>query len=334
MKTKILYVLTSTEKDIYLEQAYVSMASAKHHMPDCHIVLLVDDQSAKTLEGKRKTEIQFVDELVVVDVDHSYSRQECSRILKTSAREHVKGDFLFVDSDTIFVKPIYEVDDLKFDMAACPDSHSDIPHNPYRDSCLIGHGHLLNWSIDNEKVYFNSGIIFVRDCAKTHEFYQLWNKNWKKYHHLTGGMDQPSFARTNYELGHPVQVLDDTWNVELKHGMKFLKDARIVHYLTTNPSVNGIQLFLMNSKEKLMEVKSGIIPNDIQQLFDDPFKGLSTPTLCLAYGDMMTYYHLTLDVYPEYMRMKSSKLVMAAWRFYLYVARVTWPIRRRFHNLV
>ena len=41
MKTKIVYVLVSTDKDFYLEQAYVSMYSAKYHMPDAHIALLV-----------------------------------------------------------------------------------------------------------------------------------------------------------------------------------------------------------------------------------------------------------------------------------------------------
>lgn len=39
-------------------------------------------------------------------------------------------------------------------------------------------------------------------------------------------MDQPAFAKTNYMLNHPVQTLDNVWNCELKHGVKYLKEAK------------------------------------------------------------------------------------------------------------
>ena len=54
MRTKLLYVLVSSKDDIYLEQAYVSMYSAKFYMPDCHIVLLTDNISNETFTGLRK----------------------------------------------------------------------------------------------------------------------------------------------------------------------------------------------------------------------------------------------------------------------------------------
>lgn len=49
MKTKIVYVIISSDDDIYLEQAYISMFSAKYYMPDCHIKL-----TSKTLIRCRK----------------------------------------------------------------------------------------------------------------------------------------------------------------------------------------------------------------------------------------------------------------------------------------
>ena len=54
MKTKIVYVLVSSEKDIYLGQAFISMFSAKYYMPDCHIVLVTDKLTSKTLIRCRK----------------------------------------------------------------------------------------------------------------------------------------------------------------------------------------------------------------------------------------------------------------------------------------
>ena len=58
MKTKIVYVLVSSNNDIYLEQAYVSMYSVKYYMPDAHITLLTDKLTEATFIGIRKKEIQ------------------------------------------------------------------------------------------------------------------------------------------------------------------------------------------------------------------------------------------------------------------------------------
>ena len=76
MNTKLVYVLVSSEKDIYLEQAYVSMLSAKHHMPDAFISIIIDSVTKQSLTGIRKKEISIADEIIVVDLDQSYSAQK------------------------------------------------------------------------------------------------------------------------------------------------------------------------------------------------------------------------------------------------------------------
>ena len=143
MKTKILYVLVSSEKDIYLEQAYISMYSAKYYMPDAHITLLTDKATNETFHGIRAKEIEYVDETVVVDLDITkFNAQQRSRQLKTNARNYVDGDYLYIDVDTIIVKPLYEIDEVEYSMAACWDTHSDFESNPYRWLALE-HGKLL-----------------------------------------------------------------------------------------------------------------------------------------------------------------------------------------------
>ena len=37
---KYVYALVSSATDYYLEQAFVSMFSLKHHMPDAYVVLM------------------------------------------------------------------------------------------------------------------------------------------------------------------------------------------------------------------------------------------------------------------------------------------------------
>ena len=49
MKTKIIYVLVSNENDCYLEQALVSIYSLRLYNPDANLLLLVDEETSRTL---------------------------------------------------------------------------------------------------------------------------------------------------------------------------------------------------------------------------------------------------------------------------------------------
>ena len=64
MKTKLLYVLVSSPEDNYLEMAHISITSAKYYMPDCHVVLLVDDQTDRLMDDDRRKILKNVDEYV------------------------------------------------------------------------------------------------------------------------------------------------------------------------------------------------------------------------------------------------------------------------------
>ncbi len=305
MKTKIAYVLVSSRQDIYLEQAYISMHSLRYHMPEAHIVLLTDQLTADSLIDSRKTMIKYVDELIIEKLDNEkLNAHQRSRQLKTTLRNRVKGDFLYIDCDTVIEQPLDSIDDFDASIAACRDTHSAFIDNPYRDMC-IRHGHLLEWPIGDEIDYFNSGVIYVKDCPETHSFYKHWNENLISGYRKNVYMDQPSFAKTNYEMGHIVKHLPNEWNCQLKHGIKYLKDAFIVHYLCTNPSIfQNKQLFLLNDKEVLLGLKhTGETSKEIEEVIKDPFKGLAEVTHCFAGDDI---YFFQAESY-NYLRSHYSK---------------------------
>lgn len=297
MKTKIVYVLVSTDDDIYLEQAFVSMYSLREYNPDAYIILLTDDLTEKSLVGKRRFMVDLANEIVVARLDHNLNGQKRSRQLKTSVRNRIDGDYLFIDCDTIIVKSLEDIDSVEGVIAACRDTHCSLDNNPYKDMC-IAHGHLLGWPIDDEKDYFNSGVIYVKDVPETHEFYKRWNDNLNVGYHKKVFMDQPSFAKTNYELGHIIFNLDDVWNCQLKHGIRYLRDAIIVHYLTTNPSFHqNTQLFLLNEQNSLLEIKrTGKVNEKIKEVIKDPFNGLAEVTHCFAGKDIFFFRTESYDI--------------------------------------
>ncbi len=295
MKTKLAYVLVSTEKDFYLEQAYVSMLSAKHHNPEATITLIVDRSTSESFEGFRKQEADVANEIVVVDLDRDFSAKKRSRILKTNLRNYITGDFLFIDCDTIVVKPLDEIDSLDASIAAVWDSHCRLKENPYASLCLK-HGRRLGWPIDAADVYFNSGVVYAKDNRVTRDFYSRWHQNYLEGNAKNVFMDQPAFAKTNYLMGNVIQSLDGIWNCQVKLGIRYLRDAKIWHYLTTNKNGTGVP-FLLNSEESFREIKRReCLPEQVYELFDNPFAGISEQTLLLSgdnvrFGTTYTFKH-------------------------------------------
>ena len=96
MRTKIVYVVTSDETDVYLEQALLSVFSLRKHNPNAYVELVVDQNTNTTITGKRGEILKYIDNKVVVNVPEEYNKLSRSRWLKTSLRQHIKGDFLYI----------------------------------------------------------------------------------------------------------------------------------------------------------------------------------------------------------------------------------------------
>lgn len=285
---KIVYALVSSPSDLYLEQAYVSMHSVRVHMPKARITLVTDSISNETFVGVRKEELKYVDELIVLSFDSTFSQQQRSRLVKTSLRQNIEGDFIYIDCDTIICKPFPEISSAPTDIMACPDTHcKNLMNDPYRWLALRD-GRKLNWPVEKETTYFNGGVLYVKDTSVAHEFYRLWNRNLLDSFSKGISMDQPALAKSNYQMGHIIGVLGDIWNCQLKHGIRFLKDAVIVHYLTTNVSRrNTEQLFILNDTKNFDCIKSfARIPDAIEKVIHDPFLGIAPMTHCFAGDDI------------------------------------------------
>lgn len=284
MKTKLLYILISSENDIYLEQAYISISSVRHHMgANVIICLLMDNYTKNSLKDGREQIVELVDELVSVDVDRAFSQQQRSRFLKTSARNIISGDFLFIDCDTIILKSLEDIDNVTANLAAVKDSHTDFLHSPYREMCI---NHCRKFDVDVSKIdsYFNSGVLLVKDTRETRIFYQHWHNNWIKGYQLGVNMDQPAFNFTNISMGCFIKELNDIWNCQYIHGIRFLNKAKILHYLCTNKlAENDTASFLLRDESVLKCLKKNyIITPEIKQCFEDPFLGIPPLTHLLA----------------------------------------------------
>lgn len=292
MKTKLVYVLTSTEDMNYIEQAHISLFSARYHNTTAKIILLIDDSTKKVLVDKRAELLNYISELKVIDFPAQMGMKERSRQIKTNLATYVDGDFLFIDSDTIITSSLKEVDGFDFDMGAVWESHLAIADfHPDLFRSMKESAKKLDWDAASEKYYFSSGVIYIKDNPKTKEFFKLWN-----YHYNLGlakgvSMDQPSFAKANIESGYLIKKMDDIWNCIMFTQPIFDKEAKIMHfsfyrnrsYIFDNPFLELVKNEGVQNnefiKESILNPWSSYLPtenvlylykrNDFKSLFSD-----------------------------------------------------------------
>ena len=283
MKTKLLYVLVSGPDDVYLEQAFVSASTAARHNPDAEIVLLTDQMTAdgwlreNPLSGLFKALFRSI---IVAPLDGSLPPMLRSRMLKTGMRDYVEGDFLFIDADTVIARPLGGIDTFPADLAAAPDLHCRFADHPHRQPTL-NMCKKLGYDASKDEYYFNSGVMLVRDTPSVHDFFHRWQKNYLEGYRAGIRPDQPSLAQT---AAGEVTRLPDEWNCEVQNGVRFLKDAFIVHYMVTNISGGRLdRLYLLNDRHVLLRMReTGGLTPEVEEVMNDPFKGYAPLTQVFA----------------------------------------------------
>lgn len=213
------------------------MHSLRLHNPDCAITLLTDDGTHANLTGFRATIKNYVNEVVIVDIPQDLSICKRSRYIKTSVRQHVSGDFMYIDCDTIITGrlDLDERDDMA-DLSAVISRHTNpwTRKNPYRLMTKV----YLSRNIDPAgeppiENYYNAGILYCRDTPKTHEFFNLWHSLWNEYQE---NHDQPDFWRADARLGNLIKAMDGIYNCQILYegSRAYAEDCRVFHYFSSS----------------------------------------------------------------------------------------------------
>ena len=271
---KYVYVHTSTPKDLYYEQALMSVWSLRYHMPDAEIIILVDDKTFKSFEDEKRSELKKLADVRSIEFEDNVKNVERSRLIKTAIPDYVKGDFLYIDCDTIIADDLSDIDKMDCETGGILDGHCLLDehiHKNYfiaRDKKLGFHGTLA------EGFNFNGGIVFCRDTENGRSLFKMWNEVWKysayKKHDLH---DQSALNEANYRTGLKMQQLPGEWNCQPSHGgLAFLKNAKIIHYYSSEFSgKNYVPYYKLADKALHNRIKeSGKIPDDVIEMIKDP----------------------------------------------------------------
>ena len=244
MRTVFVYVLVFDNTTIYYEQLLASVWSLKYYNK-CHVTVATDEESHQLmLTGWRKQYADLFDEIIPFHFDESVSKVERSRQLKTTLRQRVIGDLLFIDTDTVITGDLSEIDNLTCNIGMVEDMNCPFDKNPHYQDILNRNERLFGRRERTSLSYYNSGVIYAKDNENVREFYDLWNKKWVQSKNRGVVQDQPALYETCLELQDTVVPLSGIYNCQAVINVNFLSTAKVMHFFNTKDKKNAISPFI------------------------------------------------------------------------------------------
>lgn len=274
MKTKIVYVLTSNDNDVLLEQLMLSLHSLKYHNPSAEVFLVVDQDTYLSINGNRSKIKAYLTDIIAIDTPKEFNNMLRSRWLKTSLREYIDGDYLFVDSDTIVTDSLAECDNWNIEIGAVMDRHIPVDKSHQYHDYICESAKNTDWTFEpTDSCYFNSGVMFVKDNVFTHSFYKKWHENWMKGIRNKVYQDQPTLGKTNKYFGYVIKKIDDEWNCQIMaNGIKYLSTSKIIHYFNAERQSEKKSVFYLPSDRELyhkIKLNSFILDSATRSLIEN-----------------------------------------------------------------
>ncbi|MCM1320677.1 MAG: putative nucleotide-diphospho-sugar transferase [Bacteroides sp.] len=271
---KYVYVLVSSENDLYYEQCLMSVWTLRLYMPNAHVAILCDDITEKSFSGNRSALRELASEIKSIPFEADVKNAERSRLIKTSIPNYVQGDFLYIDCDTIICGDLSSIEEYDFQTAGVLDGHVMLEEHVHRDYFLSRDKKLGFHGTKTANCNINGGIILCRGTEEGRALFSAWNEAWKysayKKHDLH---DQSALNEANFRTGLKMQLLSGEWNCQPSHGgLAFLKDAKIIHYYSSEfAGKHYIPYYKLADKALQQRIKeAGGIPVDIQEMLREP----------------------------------------------------------------
>lgn len=243
-----VYILISSRQDLYYEQLLVSLYSLRMHNPELNVVVLVDDVTEQTLHGKRSKVRELANEIKVIAVPEEYNPKARSRYIKTTFRNYLTGNLLFIDTDTVITDNLLDLENVHADMASVLDYHCALYQRKDKLHFEARMKRVFDTTIPDSLQYFNSGVIFIRDTPPVYRFFEDWHNYWLfSAFQKNENYDQPAFLMADLKNGHFIKELGGEYNCQLLTSIEYLHTAKILHFFNINwPGKEYLSPFFRN----------------------------------------------------------------------------------------
>ena len=240
MSRQAVYVLASDRWDDYGAMGCISAATLRRQHADVDIAFLVDAETAAALGPRRKTLERFASRIIEVPDVHGSARER-SRILKTTMRRHLSGRFVFLDLDTLIVRPI----DALFDSGNAFEIALD-----YETGAVDERDRPIYEGMDPAHYpdrAFNSGVMVIDDAPPVRALFEEWHRRWRMSRELGKLDDQQSLNSTIAATGFPLHVLSPSYNSMILYFPHRFRTCRIAHFLASTKMVRTLMTDLLDA---------------------------------------------------------------------------------------
>ncbi|MBC8002668.1 MAG: hypothetical protein H7X97_08780 [Opitutaceae bacterium] len=225
---KIAYVLSTNQRE-YLYLLAATALLTRTAVPACTMVCVTDRRTHEFAVASGIRLSDWVDEVVAVDTPHRGPLVN-SRVLKTTLRSRVAGDFLFLDLDAVIVSP-----ELLTSLDCSCIAASQNRDHLYRTDQFpedIGKSIYAPLGWDHPFLpYINAGVMYCRDNTQCHALFRRWHELWNEQRERTGFyLDQPALNRALWESPASLKLMPPQFNPPVDVGLEFEAGAWVYHY--------------------------------------------------------------------------------------------------------
>lgn len=323
MNTKIVYAFVSDASDTYLEQLILSAYSARFYNCDASLIMVTDSITERAFKiGWRSSITQYFDDIIIVDTPVDYTKMQRSRYIKTNLRHYVKGDYVFLDCDTIVCHSLSELDTINEDIALVADLNGDlnlVDVHTIKRCEEAGFGGMEGFP------YYNSGVMYVKDTPLAHRFYEEWYRQWRFADHHGVSLDQPALCKANEIQGFVLKELPGKWNCQVNFLGGKLADIAIVLHYAGGSNKKALQEIFEHIRQC-----NGSIGEELKKLINNPHKLFYTimtiteeAYFCFAHSEMVYYYFHQPMTYrlATHLSRVISPLILFIWNIKNYVCK-------------
>jgi hypothetical protein len=226
----ICFVLAAKDLGLHADMAAVAALAVRRLHPQARIIFVTNEPTARVIDHGKHALADIVTEIIVQKTGTDVPAVS-SRHLKTSLRQLVKGDYLYLDNDAIAVRPLDRGWPKRADLAVARDRNQR-GITPLALPSVEKLRAKLAWEFRMDR-YLNSGVAFVRDTPAAHAFYAEWHRRWRQTLSLGFWQDQFSFNSAIATGNATIAILPDRDNW-VTHSTAMLRGrARIFHFLAS-----------------------------------------------------------------------------------------------------
>lgn len=227
MSVSYWYVLASDGERFHRDLAITSARVLRYVSPDCTIALAADSESLLSAARDGVTLSDVFDDVRCDECSEPTALQR-SRSIKIRLRLWVPGDFVYLDSDTLAVRPIgsfplIRAIGMAFDYAP---GHSD---RIGPSEALRSKFDQIGWDFPVPR-YFNAGVIAWKDCQDAQTFAEAWYTHWRRSVAAGIPQDQLALNHTDRERGGLISPLQPEFNAQVRSWPGFARRAAIWHF--------------------------------------------------------------------------------------------------------